>query len=244
MTEINKTHILLSGGSRGLGRTLVAGLTEAGYRVATFARNLGDLNELAANDERVFVGVADLCDPASLKQFMAAAEERFGPPSGLINCAAVAIDNLLATMRDDALDSMIDTNLVGTIRLTRMFVRRMLPLRRGASIINISSIVAHRGYRGLSVYSATKAGLEGFTRGLARELGHANIRVNAIAPGYLQTEMSDKLSESQRDQILRRTPLGRLGKSEDVVGAVKFLLSDDSAFITGQTLVIDGGITI
>ncbi len=243
MTENTKKHVILSGGSRGLGRTLVAGLMEAGYCVATFARNLGDLGEVAAANDCVFAGVADLRDTASLKQFMAAAEERFGPPSSLINCAGVATDTLLATMRDDAIEAMVGTNLVGTVRLTRLFVRRMLPLHRGGSVINISSIVAHRGYRGLSVYSATKAGLEGFTRALAHELGHANIRVNAVAPGYLQTDMSDKLSESQREQILRRTPLGRLGRSEDVVGAVKFLLSDESAFITGQTLVIDGGIT-
>jgi 3-oxoacyl-[acyl-carrier protein] reductase len=154
----------------------------------------------------------------------------------------VAIDHLLATMRDDAIDAMIETNLRGTIRLTRLVVRRMLPLRRG-SIINISSIVSQRGYRGLAVYSATKAGLDAMTRALARELGAWKIRVNSVAPGYLNTEMTSKLSEDQQGQILRRTPLGRLGTSDDVLGPVKFLLSEDAGFITGQVLVVDGGIT-
>ncbi|MGO9471497.1 MAG: SDR family NAD(P)-dependent oxidoreductase [Isosphaeraceae bacterium] len=236
-------HVILSGGSRGLGRTLVAGLLEAGYQVSTFARSLGDLAEIAASDDRLFAAAADLCDSQSLADFLAAAQERFGVIRGLINGAGIAADQLLTTMREDTIESMIATNLLGTIRLTRMVVRRMLVHRQGGSIVNISSIVSQRGYRGLAVYSATKAGLDGLTRALARELGPAKIRVNSIAPGYLRTAMTSKLTDKQRAQILRRTPLGRLGTPEDIVGPVNFLLSDDAAFMTGQILVIDGGIT-
>jgi 3-oxoacyl-[acyl-carrier protein] reductase len=238
----NDDHILLSGGSRGLGRTLVDGLLEAGYRVSTFARDPGDLPQRAEQEPRLHAGAADLRDPGSLSAFLNAAEERFGPPSGLVNCAGVAMDHLLATMREDAIDAMIQTNLAGTIRLTRLVVRRMIPRRRG-SIVNISSIVGIRGYRGLAVYSATKAALDGMTRALARELGDWKIRINSVAPGYLNTEMTGTLTETQQGQILRRTPLGRLGTPRDVVGPVKFLLSEESAFITGQVLVVDGGIT-
>jgi 3-oxoacyl-[acyl-carrier protein] reductase len=227
-----------------LGRALVAGLLKAGYRISTFARNLEDLGDVAAGDEHLLVATANLCDPKSLANFLTVAEERFGIVLGLINCAGITADQLLATMRDDTIESMIDTNLLGTIRFTRMVVRRMLLHRQGGSIINISSIVGQRGYRGLAVYAATKAGLDGLTRALARELGSSRIRVNSVAPGYLQTAMTSKLTDKQRDQILRRTPLGRLGTLEDVIGPVKFLLSEDAAFMTGQILVIDGGITI
>jgi len=216
---------------------------KAGYQVSTFARSLDDLSDVAAGNDCLFVATADLCDSQSLANFLAAAEERFGVIRGLINCAGIAADQLLTTMRDDTIESMIATNLLGTIRITRLVVRRMLVHRQGGSIVNVSSIVGQRGYRGLAVYSATKAGLDGLTRALARELGSAKIRVNSVAPGYLQTAMTSKLTDKQRAQILRRTPLGRLGTPEDVVGPVKFLLSEDAAFMTGQILVIDGGIT-
>ena len=145
-------------------------------------------------------------------------------------------------MQPADVERVIMINLTGTLLLTRLAVRLMLVRSRG-NVISISSIIGLRGYAGLAAYSATKAGLDGMTRGLARELGPRNIRVNSIAPGYLETDMSHGLDMAQRDQIVRRTPLGRLGVPSDVVGAVHFLLSPDSAFITGQVLVIDGGIT-
>ena len=140
------------------------------------------------------------------------------------------------------MDQLVDTNLKGTFHLTRRVCRRMLTLGWGR-IINISSIVGLSGYRGLSVYSATKAGLDGFTRSLARELGSRNITVNSVAPGYLTTEMTEELDEKQRGQIVGRTPLGRMGTAADVAGAVHFLAGDDAAFITGQVLVVDGGMS-
>jgi 3-oxoacyl-[acyl-carrier protein] reductase len=165
-----------------------------------------------------------------------------GPIQALVNNAGIARDGVLATMRPVDIDAVLDVNLRGTLHLTRLVARPMLTRGTG-SILNISSIIGLRGYSGLAVYSATKGGLDAMTRALARELGPRNIRVNSIAPGYLETEMSSTLGAEQRDQIVRRTPLCRLGRPDDVVGAVLFLLSPASAFITGQTFVIDGGVT-
>ena len=139
---------------------------------------------------------------------------------------------------------MLAVNVDGTLRFTRLVVRRMLSARKGGVILNISSVSSFRGYRGLSAYAFTKGGLDAFTRALARELGEQNIRVNSVAPGYYDTEMSRNLNDEQKSQIQRRTPLGRLGTPEDVVGAILFLLSDQASFITGQVLTIDGGASI
>ena len=148
------------------------------------------------------------------------------------------------SMRDADMDKAIATNLRGPLTLTRQVVRQMRARADGGAIVNISSVVGLRGYRGMAVYGATKGGLDAMTRALARELGAWKIRVNSVAPGYLRTEMSARLESKQLDKILRRTPLQRLGTPEDVIGPVKFLLSDDAAFVTGQTLVVDGGITV
>jgi 3-oxoacyl-[acyl-carrier protein] reductase len=146
-------------------------------------------------------------------------------------------------MPQDDLDTVLSVNLTGTLYLTRQVIRRMLLSDQGGSIINISSIVGLRGYSGLSVYAATKAGLDAVTRSLARELGPRGIRVNSVAPGFLETEMTGGLSAAQIEQIKRRTPLGRIGHPADAVGPVLFLLSEASCFITGQVLVVDGGLT-
>jgi 3-oxoacyl-[acyl-carrier protein] reductase len=143
---------------------------------------------------------------------------------------------------DEDIDTVVDLNLKGTIYLTRLVSRRMLAHRSG-HIVNISSIVGRAGYRGLAVYSATKAALDGFTRALARELGSRGIVVNGIAPGYLRTEMSHGLDDDQLNQIVRRTPAGRLGEAEDVARAVLFLTDPRNDYITGQILVVDGGLT-
>ena len=149
---------------------------------------------------------------------------------------------VLGLVADEQLDEVVDVNLKSLILLTRACVRQML-LARSGRIINISSIIGLRGYDGLSVYSATKAAIDGFTRGLARELGPRNITVNSIAPGYLRTEMTHELNERQKAQIIRRTPLGRLGEPNDVVPLILYLCSPGAGFITGQTFVVDGGLT-
>ena len=149
---------------------------------------------------------------------------------------------MIALFDDDALDQVVDLNLKGTVYVTRAASRVMLRQHSGA-IVNISSVVGLSGYRGLSVYSATKAALDGLTRGLARELGSRGITVNSVAPGYLRTEMSHGLDEDQLGQITRRTPLGRLGEPEDVARAVLFLTDPANTYLTGQVIVVDGGLT-
>lgn len=242
--SVKDRHVVISGGSRGLGKAIVSGLLEAGYKVSTFSRTSSDfVQSLAGNDHFLFLE-ADLSDRVSVSGFLKSAEARFGAPYGLINCAALAIDGLLATMPEDAIGKMLSVNGEGTLRFTKLVVRRMMLAKAGGAILNISSISSIRGFRGMSAYAFTKGGMDAFTRALARELGSENIRVNSIAPGYYDTEMSRNLNEKHKEQILKRTPLGRLGVPEDVVGSVIFLLSDQASFITGQVLVIDGGSTI
>jgi 3-oxoacyl-[acyl-carrier protein] reductase len=236
-------HVILSGGSRGLGRALAAALLDAGYRVSTFSRKATEFTDSLREDDRFWFAAADAGDPASLARFVEAAVDRFGRPYGLVNCAGIAVDGVLALMPEDRIDSVVTTNLVGTLKLSRLVIRRMLLTRDPGSIVNISSIIGIRGYSGLAAYAATKGGMDAITRALARELGGRAIRVNSLAPGYLETEMTHGLDESQRQQIVRRTPLGRLGVPADIVGPALFLLSDAAAFVTGQTLVVDGGIT-
>lgn len=241
----NSNHVaLVSGGSRGLGLATVRALLETGYRVATFSRKespeLTDLiNEFP---DRLIFFKADLADRKSLRRVVEQVEKEVGPIQALVNNAAISINSLMVQQSDEDIDSLIDINLRGTIELTRSVVRGML-IRRYGRIVNISSIVSMRGYKGIAVYSATKAAIDGMTRSLARELGKRNITVNSVAPGYMETELVSHLRKGQLDSVGRRTPLGRLGKPEDVVGAIRFLLSDDASFTTGQTLVIDGGLT-
>ncbi|MBZ5502479.1 MAG: SDR family oxidoreductase [Acidobacteriia bacterium] len=237
-------HIVISGGSRGLGKTLVSGLLDAGYRVSSFSRTATEFIQQQAGNDRFFFAPADLSDKSSMATFLKSAESLFGPPYGLINCAAHAADGLLAIMSEEAIRKLLSVNGEGTLRLTRLVVRRMLLAKTGGVILNISSISSLRGFRGMSAYAFTKGGIDAFTRALARELGEQNIRVNSIAPGYYDTDMTRNLNETQKRQILHRTPLGRLGVPEDVVGPVLFLLSDHASFITGQCLVVDGGSTV
>jgi 3-oxoacyl-[acyl-carrier protein] reductase len=236
-------HVIVSGGSRGLGRALVEGLLEAGYRVSTFSRKATEFVESHAGDERFLFATADAADSAAVAAFVRQATRRFGPPSGLVNCAGVAVDGVLATMPEEEIDRVVAINLTGALKLTRLVLRAMITSDRPASIVNISSIIGLRGYSGLAAYAATKGGMDAMTRSLARELGGRSIRINSVAPGYLETEMTHGLDPDQKQQIVRRTPLGRLGTPADVIGPVLFLLSDASAFMTGQVIAVDGGIT-
>lgn len=236
--------VIVSGGSRGLGAGIVERFLREGDRVATFSRSQTPQTDAWAQShpDAFHFAPLDMTDRSAHRDFLAGVEERFGDVEVLVNNAGVAHTSLLALSDDEAVDRVIDLNLKGTISLTRRVARSMLPWGRGR-IINISSIVGLSGYRGLSVYSATKAALDGFTRSLARELGSRGITVNSVAPGYLTTEMSESLGDRETLQIVSRTPLGRLGDPDDVAGTVCFLASDDAKFITGQTLVVDGGIT-
>jgi 3-oxoacyl-[acyl-carrier protein] reductase len=238
--------VLVTGGSRGLGAAVVRSFLDSGDRVATCSRTpTADTDAWSADPglaDRFHYESLDLVDRDATKAFVNAVAERFDGIDVLVNNAGVAREGVLALFSDDDIDTMIDLNVRATVHVTRLVVRKMLA-RHGSAIINISSIVGLSGYRGLSVYGATKASLDGFTRPLARELGAKNIRVNSVAPGFLRTEMTGTLAGGQLEQIARRTPLGRLGGPDDVTGVIQFLCSPAAAFITGQVLVVDGGIT-
>lgn len=236
--------VAVSGGSKGLGAGITQAFLDAGYRVATFSRSTTaqiDTWRAGFPDDFYFEEM-DLTDRAACAEFVNNVERALGPIEILINNAGMANTSLLALASDESIEDLVDINLKGTFYLSRHVSRAMLSLGWGR-IINISSIIGLSGYRGLSVYGATKAGLDGFTRALARELGARNITVNSVAPGYLTTEMTEELDPSQQEQISRRTPLGRLGTPEDVTGLILFLASEKADFITGQVLVVDGGIS-
>ncbi len=240
--------VVVTGGSRGLGLGIATDLLDAGYAVATCSRTSTD--EVAALQEahgpnRLMWAPCTIGDPASETEFMAAAAAFAADRQlwGLVNNAAVAKDGILATFPDVESERIINVNLLGSLRLCRLFLRPLLRSRKGGRIVNISSIIGSRGYTGLAAYSASKAGLDGLTRAWSREVGRRQITVNSVAPGYLVTDMSATLQQQAREQIVRRTPMHRLGAVEDITPAVRFLLSDGARFITGQTLIIDGGIT-
>jgi 3-oxoacyl-[acyl-carrier protein] reductase len=239
---------LISGGSRGLGLALVEHLLARGDSVATFSRSgSAALSALAkAHPQRLVAEPLDITDSAAISRFIASVADRFGRLDHCIANAAIAHEGVLATMRDDEIDAMLAVNLRGAIVFIRECVRQMLAAPAvgpvpDRSITVVSSVVAENGSPGLSVYAATKAALEGLARSLARELGPRGIRVNAIAPGFLETDLSSTLPEEQRARIARRTALGRLGKPEDVVGAVDFLTGKAAGFSTGHVLKVDGG---
>ncbi len=241
---ISPKTVLVSGGTRGLGLATVEQLLKNGYRVATFGRTSSAT--ISALSERFgsqfWASTGDLSDPEGLKQIVNSVENELGPIWGLVNNAGIAMDGILASMAPQHIEDIVGINLTGTLLLTRLVLRRMV-LRNEGSIVNISSIIGIRGYSGLAAYSATKAAIDGMSRALAREMGSRKIRINSLAPGYLDTEMTHSLSKSQLAQIIRRTPLGRLGRVEDIVPIILFLLSPAAEFMTGQTLVVDGGLT-
>lgn len=236
--------VLVTGATRGLGLKIVSRLLGAGYGVIAAGRTLTP--ELAAliekNGERCHFHAVDLADTSGLHSQVTAIVREHGTLYGLVNNAAVGLDGVLATMHESQIAELIAVNLTGTIILTKYAIRPMLVVRSGR-VINISSIIAQTGFSGLSVYAASKAGLIGFTRSLARELGKAGITVNAIAPGYMQTDMTSALQGEKLETIRRRSPLGRLTAPEEVAGAVAFLLGDEAASISGTTITVDAGST-
>jgi 3-oxoacyl-[acyl-carrier protein] reductase len=241
-----KKVALVSGGSRGLGAELVGGFLNRRYRVATLSRAKTDFIDrmLRAQRRRINFhwGAVDGCDHDALHEFVADVVRRFGRIDVLVNNAGIATEGVLPTMRVRDIVQAVDVNLTAALVLSQVCSRVML--RQGSGcIVNISSVNAVRGRSGVAVYSATKAALDGLTRSLARELGPRNIRVNSVAPGYFESDMVKDMTEENKQRIARRTPLGRLARIEDVANAVQFLASDQASFITGQTIVVDGGIT-
>ena len=236
--------VVVSGGSRGLGAAIVDTFLRQGYKVACFSRSGSEQVEewRRKYPDSFYFEALSLADGTACKAFLGAVESRWSEVGVLVNNAAVTDTSLLALASDEAIDELVDLNIKGSLRLTRLVSRSMLTSGWGR-IINISSIVGISGYRGLAVYSATKAALDGVTRALARELGPRGVTVNSVAPGYIETAMTEELSAEQMQQIVRRTPVGRLGEPADVAAMVAYLAGDDASFITGQVLVVDGGIS-
>jgi 3-oxoacyl-[acyl-carrier protein] reductase len=241
-------NVIVTGGSRGLGLAMGQLLASAGYRVIAVARK--DTAELAAaRAAAAAAGVGaiefraqDLSELNQMSAFTRGLRAEFGPVYGLVNNAGLGTSGVLGIMRDQDIEKLVRLNTLAPIVLTKYVARAMMGERDGR-IVNVASIVALTGYSGLSVYSATKASLVGFTRSLARELGPQGITVNAIAPGFIDTEMTQDMSEGQRDQIARRSAMRRLAEPIDVARSVEFLLGEGARNITGTVITIDAGNT-
>jgi 3-oxoacyl-[acyl-carrier protein] reductase len=238
--------VVISGGSRGLGAGMARRCLDADYVVAAFSRSATPFidaeQQRDPRGERFFWAPIDIRDDSALARFISDVGDRYGAIDALVNNAAVGRFGAFPLTRISEIDESIAVNLRSNIVLARLCTPAMVA-RGAGSIVNISSVNAVRGNAGVAIYSATKAALDGFTRALARELGPRNIRVNSLAPGYFDSDMVAGLSERQRRAILRNTPLGRLGTIDEIAEAMLFLLSPGAAFMTGQTIVIDGGLT-
>lgn len=245
MNEKQKKCIIISGGSRGLGLELVKFCLNKGYAVVTFARKITrEIEEIQrSNPDNFLFEVIDLSDVDSVKSIVNIASEKFEVIYGLVNNAAIPQDNLLTHTRDDEIHRIITVNLESQIILTKYVIRKMIIQGLGGRIVNISSIASIRGYNGLTVYSATKAAIDAFTRTLSHEVGSRGILVNSIAPGFFESEMSSILSREQLESIIRRTPTLRLIKIMDLLPIFNLLMFEDIN-ITGQTFFVDGGASI
>ncbi len=236
-------NVLVSGGSRGLGLAIACRLAQSGFRVIALARTeSGELRAARAEQRELHFRSCNLADTAGIGQAVAQLRREFGTFYGLVNNAGLGTGGLLSMMRDADIEALIRLNTLAPILLAKYVLRSMMAAKEGR-IVNITSIVAQSGFKALSAYSATKASLEGFTRSLAREVGPLGITVNAVAPGFVSTAMTQELDEHAREQIVRRSALRRMAEPTDVAGAVEFLMSDAANNITGTTLTVDAGNT-
>jgi 3-oxoacyl-[acyl-carrier protein] reductase len=227
----------VTGGSRGIGRAIALELAAAGATVTLSYRSGKDEAEEVAREAGARAVQADVSNADEAKRLV----DDAGDIDILVNNAGITRDGLLARMSDDDWADVIETNLGGVFHTCRAAARGMMK-RRAGSIVNISSIVGLHGNPGQTNYSASKAGIIGFTKALARELGNRGVRANVVAPGYVDTRLTQVIADDMKELMLANTPLGRFGKPEDVAGAVRFLCSDEASFITGEVLLVDGGL--
>ncbi len=235
---------LVTGASRGIGRAIAEALAGDGFAVIGTATSSAGAEQITARFvEKNFVGqgmVLNVNDAASISLILREIEENFGAPTVLVNNAGITKDNILLRMKEDEWSDVVNTNLNSVFRLSKACVRAMTKAKWGR-IVNISSVVGSMGNSGQSNYSATKAGVEGFSRALAKELGSRNITVNTVAPGFIDTDMTKNLPEASKDAMLSQIPLARLGEPSEIADVVSFLVSDSAGYITGETIHVNGG---
>jgi 3-oxoacyl-[acyl-carrier protein] reductase len=237
-------NVVVTGGSRGLGLGIACTLSASGYRVIAIARNKSEqlADAMRENRDHLDFHPFDLGNLQNIPGLVKEIRKEFGPIYGLVNNAGIGTSGLLATMRHRDIEHLVRLNTISPMVLTKYVVRTMMVDGAGR-IVNIASIVGFTGFSGLSVYSATKAAIIGFTRSLAREVGPLGVNVNAVAPGFVDTEMTEGLQGTRRDQVIRRSPLNRLAEIDDIANAVAYLLGDKARNITGTVLTVDAGST-
>lgn len=242
--SIGNEIALVTGASRGIGKAIAATLGSKGATVIGTATSEGGAQGITDN----FAGsgikgvgkVLNVTDHDSIATLMKGIQEEYGAPTILVNNAGITRDNLLMRMKDDEWEDVIETNLTSAFRMSKACLRGMMKAKHGR-IVTITSVIGATGNPGQANYAATKAGVIGFTKSLAREIGSRGITVNAVAPGFIDTDMTKELPEAKQQALLEQIPLGRLGGVEDIANAVAFLASEDAAYITGETLHVNGG---
>ena len=236
---------MITGATRGIGKQIALTLANEGYNIVLNYRTENDelkqlKNEIESKKIKCLTVQGDVTNFEDCKQMIESAIEEFGKVDVLVNNAGITKDMLLARMKEEDFKQVIDVNLVGTFNMTKNVISYMMKARNGR-IINISSVVGIAGNAGQTNYSASKAGIIGFTKSLAKEVASRNILVNAVAPGFIETNMTDVLKQEVKDEIAKNIPLKRMGTPQDVANVVKFLASEDSSYITGQVISVDGG---
>lgn len=245
---MEKKTALVTGGTRGIGKAIALELAETGYNIILNYRTANEeLNNLKKEIEdknvNCYLVYGDISKFEDCENIAKTAIEECGKIDVLVNNAGITRDGLIMRMKKEDFDSVIDTNLVGTFNMTRNVIPYMVKQKNGR-VINLSSVVGITGNAGQTNYSASKAGVIGFTKSLAKELASRNILVNAIAPGFIETDMTNVLSDSVKESILNQIPLKRMGEAKEVAKLVKFLVSEDSKYITGQVINVDGGMVM
>ena len=240
----DKRIALVTGASRGIGRAIADALGQQGCVVVGTATSASGADAISAHLQAAGLegcGMQlNVTDPASVSETVTAVEQRYGPPTILVNNAGITRDNLLMRMKDEEWDAILETNLTSVYRMSKACLRGMMKARYGR-IINIASVVGASGNAGQTNYAAAKAGIFGFTKSLAREVGSRAITVNAVAPGFIDTDMTRALPDDQRSALLGTIPLGRLGQPEEIAAVVAMLASEAGGYITGETLHVNGG---
>ena len=239
---------LITGGTRGIGKQIALTFAKEGYNIALNYRTENEAlkntkKEIEANNVKCFAVQGDVNNFKDCEQFVKQIVEEFGNIDVLVNNAGITRDTLLMRMKEEDFKQVIDTNLIGTFNVTKNVIGYMIKAYKGR-ILNISSVVGISGNAGQTNYSASKAGIIGFTKSLAKEVASRNITVNAVAPGFIQTAMTDVLSDDIKEQMKSQIPLGAFGSVQDIANAVVFLASDEAKYITGQTLHVDGGMAM